>query len=53
MALWAERLVGDWPDRDDPPVIVALTQLDLAEITRLDCGRWPDQMDPGRRRTGQ
>lgn len=35
MALWAERLVGDWPDRDDPPVIVALTQLDLAEITRL------------------
>ncbi|AGA29457.1 hypothetical protein [Singulisphaera acidiphila] len=35
MALWSERLVGDWPDRDDPLVIVALTQLDLAEITRL------------------
>ncbi|SIN84938.1 hypothetical protein SAMN05444166_1257 [Singulisphaera sp. GP187] len=35
LALWAERLVGDWPDRADLPVIVALSQLDLPEITRL------------------
>lgn len=35
LALWAERLVRDWPDRNDPPVIVALTQLDLPEISRL------------------
>jgi hypothetical protein len=35
LTLWAERLVGDWPDRDDPPVILALTRLDLSEITQL------------------
>lgn len=35
LTLWSERLVGDWPDRDDPPVIVALTQLDLGDLTRL------------------
>jgi hypothetical protein len=35
LTLWAERLVGDWPDRDDPPAIRALTRLDLNEITQL------------------
>ena len=36
LALWAERLVGDVPDReDDPPVIVALTRLAPRELSRL------------------
>lgn len=34
-ALWAERLVGDLPDRDDPPVIVALTRIHLEHESRL------------------
>lgn len=35
LALWSERLIGDWPERDDPPVIRALTRLDLRDLTRL------------------
>lgn len=35
LAVWAERLVGDWPDRDDPLVIQAITRLDLSEVTQL------------------
>lgn len=35
LSLWSERLVGDWPDRDDPPVVAALTRHDLRDVTRL------------------
>ena len=36
LALWAERVVGDVPDRDDdPPVVVALTRLGSRELARL------------------
>ena len=35
LAVWAERLVGDWPDRDDFLVIQAITRLDLSEVTQL------------------
>src|SRR5262245_61776592 len=33
--LWMERLVGDVAERDDAPVIVALTRCDLREVSRL------------------
>lgn len=33
--LWTERLVGDVSERDDAPVIVALTRYDLREVSRL------------------
>ena len=36
LALWTERLVGDLADRDDdPPAVVALSQLDATTLTRL------------------
>ena len=36
LSLWTVRLVGDVPERaDDPPVIVALAQLDATAIARL------------------
>jgi len=36
LALWAERLVGDVPDRDDdPPVVVAVTRLKPRDLARL------------------
>ena len=36
LALWADRLVGDVPERDDdPPVIVALTGFDSSVLVRL------------------
>ena len=36
LTLWTERLVGDLPERDDdPPVVVAMTQLSSRDLARL------------------